>query len=472
MTKQVKLPQGKDTELSLVHPIIGIQGYFKDTIHLELFVVDTKSTRRRIILNSLKKSECKPFFISYPLQSQSIYNNWTTILIQMPSFISQFKGSSYRSLESILIQSSCYIRRIFTMQNYNEQLLAQFQYPIESNPKTFFISFQNEQQIFVENNVEQQTNIQAQKQAKLKQIQYEIPKVQKLTLNPQKIPEQHKNILNASESNCKNKSKKKEQNKENEFLDCSLQLNQKQKVLENDEIDLKNIDQLIKMIEQDKNQQTNVEIKDQNQILNEDEDFVNIINAINAIENQESQKVEIAIKNPIGCTTITKQGAATLILENRKEQENFVKLIYDPILNCYFDPSTNKCYVKHIVQFTNENKKQNKLRIGKSQDQVQFMSQYLSVKLIDAKTEKFFITIKKEFLILKSLSKQHLNVINSIELCFIKSEDQSQAYTLGLAMDLADENLMKVIEKRIALKKYFLDDQLHHTFQVVYINTQ
>lgn len=61
------MPHGKDSELSLVHPIIGIQGYFKESIHLELFVVDTKSTRRRIILNSLKKSECKPFFISYPL---------------------------------------------------------------------------------------------------------------------------------------------------------------------------------------------------------------------------------------------------------------------------------------------------------------------------------------------------------------------------------------------------------------------
>ncbi|CAD8068568.1 unnamed protein product [Paramecium sonneborni] len=347
MTKQVKLPQGKDTELSLVHPIIGIQGYFKESIHLELFVVDTKSTRRRIIFNSLKKSECKPFFISCPLQSQSIYNNWVTILIQMPSFISQFKGSSYRSLESILIQSTCHIRRIFTMQNFNEQLLTQFQYPIESNPKTFLISFQNEQEIFAENNQDQLTNIYALKQAKLKQIQYDIPKVQKLTLNPQKIPErQHKDIQVASKLNSKEKSlKKNEQNKENEFLDNSFQINKKYKLLENDEMDLKNIDQLIKIIEQDTNQQINKEIKNKNQEFNEEGDLFNILNTINAIENEQQQKVEILIKNPIGCTTITKQGANTLILENRKEQENFVKIIYDPILNCYFDPSTSKCYV-------------------------------------------------------------------------------------------------------------------------------
>ncbi|CAD8059007.1 unnamed protein product [Paramecium primaurelia] len=346
MTKQVKLPHGKDSELSLVHPIIGIQGQFKDSIHLELFVVDTKSTRRRIILNSLKKSECKPFFISYPLQSQSIYNNWVTILINMPSFISQFKGSSYRSLESILIQSSCYIRRIFTMQNYNEQLLSQFQFPIESNPKSYLISFQNEQELFVDNNQEQQLNANALKQAKLKQIQYDIPKVQKLTLNPQKIQEhQYKNSSTECETKIKSKLQKQEkQNKENEFLDISLNVDKKQKILENDEIDLKNIDELIKIIEQDNNQQKTKEIV-KNKEQNEEGDLLNIINAINAIENQGSSKQEITIKNPIGCTTITKQGNTTLILENRKEQENFVKIIYDPILNCYFDPTTNKCYV-------------------------------------------------------------------------------------------------------------------------------
>ncbi|CAD8148602.1 unnamed protein product [Paramecium octaurelia] len=353
MTKQVKLPHGKDSELSLVHPIIGIQGYFKDSIHLELFVVDTKSTRRRIILNSLKKSECKPFFISYPLQSQSIYNNWVTILIQMPSFVSQFKGSSYRSLESILVQSSCSIRRIFTMQTFNESLLSQFQYPIESSPKTFLISFQNEQELFVDSNQEQQLNANALKQAKLKQIQYDIPKVQKLTLNPQKIQEpQPKNNSTDCESKvkeCEQKvkskpQKKAKQNKDNEFLDLSLNVDKKYKNLENDEIDLKNIDELIKIIEQDNNQQKAKEIE-KNKEQNEEGDLINIMNAINAIENQDTSKQEFIIKNPIGCTTITKQGKTTLILENRKEQENFVKIIYDPILNCYFDPTTNKCYV-------------------------------------------------------------------------------------------------------------------------------
>ncbi|CAK93165.1 unnamed protein product (macronuclear) [Paramecium tetraurelia] len=353
MTKQVKLPHGKDSELSLVHPIIGIQGYFKDSIHIELFVVDTKSTRRRIILNSLKKSECKPFFISYPLQSQSIYNNWVTILIQMPSFVSQFKGSSYRSLESILVQSSCSIRRIFTMQTFNESLLSQFQYPIESNPKSFLISFQNEQELFVDSNQEQQLNANALKQAKLKQIQYDIPKVQKLTLNPQKIQEplpqnnstERESKVKECEQKVKSKPQKKaKQNKENEFLDLSLNIDKKQKNLENDEIDLKNIDELIKIIEQDSNQQKAKEIE-KNKEQNEEGDLINIMNAINAIENQESSKSEIIIKNPIGCTTITKQGKTTLILENRKEQENFVKIIYDPILNCYFDITTNKCYV-------------------------------------------------------------------------------------------------------------------------------
>jgi hypothetical protein len=70
---------------------------------LELFVVDTKSTRRRVILNSLKKGETKPFFVTMPVTHESAYNNWVTMLIDIPTFLSVFKGSSYRSLESILI---------------------------------------------------------------------------------------------------------------------------------------------------------------------------------------------------------------------------------------------------------------------------------------------------------------------------------------------------------------------------------
>ncbi|CAK94914.1 unnamed protein product (macronuclear) [Paramecium tetraurelia] len=92
-----------------------------------------------------------------------------------------------------------------------------------------------------------------------------------------------------------------------------------------------------------------------------------------------------------------------------------------------------------------------------------FNGQQYAVKMMDAKTEKSFSTIQKEFLILKSLPKQHPNIIRLYK-SYAWANQITKTYTLVLVMELADKSLMKEIEDRIQAKKYFTDDQLHNFF--------
>ncbi|CAD8205883.1 unnamed protein product [Paramecium octaurelia] len=92
-----------------------------------------------------------------------------------------------------------------------------------------------------------------------------------------------------------------------------------------------------------------------------------------------------------------------------------------------------------------------------------FNGQQYAVKMMDAKTEKSFSTIQKEFLILKSLPKSHPNIIRLYK-SYAWANQITKTYTLVLVMELADKSLMKEIEERIQAKKYFSDDQLHNFF--------
>ncbi|CAD8132962.1 unnamed protein product [Paramecium pentaurelia] len=95
--------------------------------------------------------------------------------------------------------------------------------------------------------------------------------------------------------------------------------------------------------------------------------------------------------------------------------------------------------------------------------QENYNGQQYAVKMMDAKTEKSFSTIQKEFLILKSLPKSHPNIIRLYK-SYAWANQITKTYTLVLVMELADKSLMKEIEERIQNKKYFSDDQLHHFF--------
>lgn len=91
------MPSVSSTDLSLVHPFFGIQAKFEEILHLEFLIVDTKGVRRRIMLNSTKRSEIKPFFISMSLSK--VYNYYVTLIVDLCHFTNQYKNSTFRSLE-------------------------------------------------------------------------------------------------------------------------------------------------------------------------------------------------------------------------------------------------------------------------------------------------------------------------------------------------------------------------------------
>ncbi|CAD8177943.1 unnamed protein product [Paramecium pentaurelia] len=92
-----------------------------------------------------------------------------------------------------------------------------------------------------------------------------------------------------------------------------------------------------------------------------------------------------------------------------------------------------------------------------------YNGQYYAVKMMNAKTEKSFTTIQKEFLILKSLPNQHPNIIKLYK-SYAWANQITKNYTLVLVMELADKSLMKEIEERRLANKYFSDDQLQQIF--------
>lgn len=59
-----------------------------------------------------------------------IYDSWATLVVDLPSFLAVYKNSSYRSLEQITISGNCSLRRIFMLQNFDENLINQVNLPL------------------------------------------------------------------------------------------------------------------------------------------------------------------------------------------------------------------------------------------------------------------------------------------------------------------------------------------------------
>ena len=71
-------------------------------------------TKRRVILSpSGTKTEMKPFFIKTPLSGWK-ENSWNNLCIDLYSYISAFKGQTFRSLDAINISGHFKLRRIYT----------------------------------------------------------------------------------------------------------------------------------------------------------------------------------------------------------------------------------------------------------------------------------------------------------------------------------------------------------------------
>ncbi|CAD8166122.1 unnamed protein product [Paramecium octaurelia] len=83
---------------------------------LELDVTDTTKTKRRIVLtDSVKSLENHHFHIKSPIDHVR-RGQWLNLCIDVWSFMEAFKGCTFRSIDQIIIGSPCKLRKIYIMK--------------------------------------------------------------------------------------------------------------------------------------------------------------------------------------------------------------------------------------------------------------------------------------------------------------------------------------------------------------------
>lgn len=105
--------------MALVQPYLVLQLYLipGQSFTLELIITDISNTKRRLLFSSASKE-----ITSAPLHARIpnwplTRGSWANISIDIISFTDVcFPGCTYRSLESITVHSFCKIRKIFTMK--------------------------------------------------------------------------------------------------------------------------------------------------------------------------------------------------------------------------------------------------------------------------------------------------------------------------------------------------------------------
>ena len=90
------------------------------TWSVELAMTDINGIKRRINITTTQgKQEIKYFSFRYPIDNLN-KGVWLFLAIDVFSFMQVFKDQTFRSLDQIIISSSCRLRRIFTMKEFLE----------------------------------------------------------------------------------------------------------------------------------------------------------------------------------------------------------------------------------------------------------------------------------------------------------------------------------------------------------------
>lgn len=118
-SQKLSLPSNERQSLALVQPYFVFQGFISHSqpFSIELGIIDTSSQKRRLIFSSAAKEfALTPLHARIP-NSSFIRNSWVNLSIDLVSFVNYcFPGNTFRSLENILINSFCKIRRVYTMR--------------------------------------------------------------------------------------------------------------------------------------------------------------------------------------------------------------------------------------------------------------------------------------------------------------------------------------------------------------------
>ena len=118
-SQKLSLPSNERQSLALVQPYFVFQGFISHSqpFSIELGIIDTSSQKRRLIFSSASKEfALTPLHARIP-NSSFLRNSWVNLSIDIVSFVNYcFPGNTFRSLENILINSFCKIRKVYTMR--------------------------------------------------------------------------------------------------------------------------------------------------------------------------------------------------------------------------------------------------------------------------------------------------------------------------------------------------------------------
>lgn len=119
-TTKLIIPSNDKLSLSLVQPYLVLQIYITPTqpFTLELAITDISSSKRRLVFSSASKDlTVNPMHARIP-NSAFIRGIWANISIDLVHCVQAcFGHSTFRSLDSITISSFCRLRRVFTMRS-------------------------------------------------------------------------------------------------------------------------------------------------------------------------------------------------------------------------------------------------------------------------------------------------------------------------------------------------------------------
>jgi hypothetical protein len=104
---------------------------------VEFVMSDLNGTKRRVNITTTQgKQEVKYFSFRYPIDNLQ-KGVWLFLAIDIFSFMTVFKGQTFRSVDQISISSSCRLRRIFTMKEFVEYEIPKNYWLAQGIPQEF-----------------------------------------------------------------------------------------------------------------------------------------------------------------------------------------------------------------------------------------------------------------------------------------------------------------------------------------------
>lgn len=122
LSSNMIIPENNNNTLSIKQRYFIIQLRYNNlkSFTFEIIILDSNKQRYRLHISSnFKEIEIKVFHIQIPFQLEYKENYWYNYIIDLKMICENYFHIQYKSIDSISIQPSCRIRKIFTLPSLN-----------------------------------------------------------------------------------------------------------------------------------------------------------------------------------------------------------------------------------------------------------------------------------------------------------------------------------------------------------------